>query len=76
MSPFRARVISGLIFSLPIVITFWIVYWIFMTLEHFLLNPLALLVNRIQAWMRDYPALQELDHRPTIGHGLQLGGGA
>ena len=56
-----ARVISGLIFSLPIVITFWIVYWIFMTLEQFLLNPLAVLINRIQAWMRDSPALQELD---------------
>ena len=33
LSSFRARVISGLIFSLPIVITFWIVYWLFMTLE-------------------------------------------
>ena len=60
-SSFRARVISGLIFSLPIVITFWIVYWLFMTLEQFLLNPLAVLINRIQAWMRNYPALQELD---------------
>ena len=53
--------ISGLIFSLPIVITFWIIYWIFLTLERFLLNPLASLVNRIHAWMRNYPALQELD---------------
>jgi uncharacterized membrane protein len=58
---FRARLISGLLLSLPIVITFWIVYWIFMTIERFLLNPLAILINRIQAWMRDYPALQELD---------------
>ncbi len=57
----RGRLISGLIFSLPIVITFWIVYWIFMTLEQFLLNPLASLINRIHAWMRDYPAIQELD---------------
>jgi uncharacterized membrane protein len=61
LASFRARVISGLIFSLPIVITFWIVYWIFMTLERFLLNPLAVLINRIHAWLRDYPALQELD---------------
>jgi uncharacterized membrane protein len=61
LSSVRARLISGLIFSLPIVITFWIVYWIFLTLERFLLNPLASLVNRIHAWMRDYPALQELD---------------
>ena len=57
----RARLISGLIISLPIVITFWIVYWIFMTLERFLLNPLAGLINRIHAWMRNYPALHELD---------------
>ena len=61
LSSFRARVISGLIFSLPIVITFWIVYWLFMTVEQFLLNPLAGLINRIQAWMRDSPTLQELD---------------
>jgi uncharacterized membrane protein len=61
LSSFRARVISGLIFSLPIVITFWIVYWLFMTVEQFLLNPLAGLINRIQAWMRNYPALQDLD---------------
>ena len=38
LSSVRARLISGVIFSLPIVITFWIVYWIFMTLERFLLN--------------------------------------
>ena len=31
LSSVRARLISGLIFSLPIVITFWIIYWIFMT---------------------------------------------
>jgi uncharacterized membrane protein len=60
-NPIRARIISGLIFSLPIVITFWIVYWIFMTLEQYLLNPLAGVINRIHAWMRDYPALQQLD---------------
>ena len=35
----RTQLISGLIFTLPIVITFWIIYWIFMTLERFLLNP-------------------------------------
>ena len=61
LSSFRARLISGLIFSLPIVITFWIIYWIFMTLERFLLNPLAGLITRIHAWMTNYPALQEPD---------------
>jgi len=61
LSSVQARLISGLIFSLPIVITFWIIYWIFLTIERFLLNPLAGLVNRIHALMRDNPALLELD---------------
>jgi uncharacterized membrane protein len=52
--------ISGLIFSLPIVITFWIVYWIFLTMQRFVLTPLAGLVNRIHSLMRDNPALVEL----------------
>ena len=56
----RTQLISGLIFTLPIVITFWIVYWIFMTLERFLLNPVADVIHRIHAWMRNYPAFQEL----------------
>jgi uncharacterized membrane protein len=56
----RNRLISGLVFILPIVITFWIVYWVFMTLERFLLNPLAAIVHRIHAWMRHYPAFQDL----------------
>ena len=56
----RTRLISGLIFTLPIVITFWIVYWIFLTLERFLLDPIAYIIHRIHAWIRHYPALQEL----------------
>jgi uncharacterized membrane protein len=56
----RTRIISGLLLSLPLVITCWIVYWIFLTLERFLLNPLAALVNRLHGWMRDYPVFQEL----------------
>jgi uncharacterized membrane protein len=57
----RNQLISGLIFSLPIVITFWIVYWIFQTVERFLLNPLAEVIHKIHAWMRNYPAFQELE---------------
>jgi uncharacterized membrane protein len=59
-SSLRTRLISGLIFTLPIVITFWIVYWIFLTLERFLLDPVAYIIHRIHAWIRDAPALQEL----------------
>ena len=57
----RNQLISGLVFSLPIVITFWIIYWIFLTLERFLLNPAAALVHRIIAWMRNYPFFAELE---------------
>jgi uncharacterized membrane protein len=61
LSSLRARLISGLIFSLPIVITFWIVYWIFMTLERFVLNPLAGLITRVHAWLTNYPVVLEPD---------------
>ena len=60
-SSLRNQLISGLIFSLPIVITFWIIYWIFLTLERFLLNPVAALIHRIIAWMRNYPFFAELE---------------
>jgi hypothetical protein len=29
----RTRLVSGIVLTLPIVITFWIVYWIVLTLE-------------------------------------------
>jgi uncharacterized membrane protein len=61
LSVFRSRIIGGLVVILPIVITFWIVYWLLMTLQQFLLNPLAVLINRIQAWIRNSSALQQLD---------------
>jgi len=51
---------SGILLTLPIVITFWIVYWIVLTLEQFLLNPIAGVLHRIHAWITDNPALQEL----------------
>jgi uncharacterized membrane protein len=60
-SSLRNQLISGLIFSLPIVITFWIIYWIFLTLERFLLNPAAAVIHRIIAWMRNYPFFAELE---------------
>jgi uncharacterized membrane protein len=59
-SSLRTQLISGLIFTLPIVITFWIIYWIITTVEGFLLNPVADIINRIQASLRDASAFQEL----------------
>jgi uncharacterized membrane protein len=61
LAAIRTRLVSGIIFTLPIVITFWIVYWIVLTLERFLLNPVAAVLHRIHAWITDNPALQELD---------------
>jgi uncharacterized membrane protein len=56
----RNRLISGIVFTLPIVITFWIVYWIFLTFERFMLNPLAGMIHYIHVQMKDSPAIQEL----------------
>jgi uncharacterized membrane protein len=57
----RTRLVSGIILTLPIVITFWIVYWIVLTLERFLLNPVATVLHRTNAWIRDNPTLHEMD---------------
>ena len=42
----RRRIVSGLIFALPIAITIWVVYWLFSTLQNVLLDPGARLVRR------------------------------
>jgi uncharacterized membrane protein len=57
---FRNRLISGLIFALPIAITFSIVYWLLLTLQGFVLNPLAKLTASLQAYVSHYPALANL----------------
>jgi uncharacterized membrane protein len=56
----RNRLIGGLIFALPIAITFSIVYWLLLTIQRFVLDPLARLTASIQASVRDYPALEYL----------------
>jgi uncharacterized membrane protein len=43
----RRRIISGLIAALPIVLTFWIIYWLYSTLQRLVLDPAARLINRI-----------------------------
>jgi uncharacterized membrane protein len=42
---FRARVVSGLFLALPIVITFWIIYWIYRTVRLYVLDPVARLIQ-------------------------------
>jgi uncharacterized membrane protein len=41
------RILSGLILALPIVLTFWIVFWLYSTFKSIILDPIALLVQRI-----------------------------
>lgn len=37
----RTRIVSGLILALPIVLTFWIIYWLYSTLKQLVLDPIA-----------------------------------
>jgi uncharacterized membrane protein len=62
---FRSRVVSGLFLALPIVITFWIIYWIYHTLRLYLLDPIARFIQYLRStgtlesppqWWDDYAA--------------------
>src|SRR5271163_2704514 len=57
----RSRLISGLVFCLPIAITFSIVYWLLLTMKQFVLDPLAGLINGFQLWARRSPSLQTFE---------------
>jgi uncharacterized membrane protein len=37
----QARIVSGLLLALPIVLTFWIIYWLYSTLKGVLLDPIT-----------------------------------
>ena len=37
----RTRIVSGLILALPIVLTFWIIYWLYSSLKQLILDPIA-----------------------------------
>jgi uncharacterized membrane protein len=43
----RTRIIGGLLLALPIVLTFWIVYWLYTTLTQAILDPLAQAVGTL-----------------------------
>ncbi|HMF14263.1 MAG TPA: DUF502 domain-containing protein [Gemmataceae bacterium] len=40
----RGRILGGLMLVLPVLITLWVIYWLYSTLEKFVIDPLALLV--------------------------------
>src|SRR5262249_41834365 len=41
LTAIRTRIMSGLILALPIVLTFWIIYWLYTTLTQAVLDPLT-----------------------------------
>jgi len=55
----RARLLSGLLVAAPVVITCWIVYWLFVTLGRFLLDPITRLAEAVAYGLRQSPALKE-----------------
>lgn len=66
----RDRILGGLIFVLPILVTIWVVYWLYSCLEKYVIDPLALMVmwkfrgglpeTELPAWFENYAA-------PVIG---------
>ena len=40
----QGRILGGLLIVLPILITVWVIYWLYSTLEKYVIDPLALLV--------------------------------
>jgi uncharacterized membrane protein len=40
----RGRILGGLMLVLPILITLWVIHWLYSTLEKYVIDPLALLV--------------------------------
>jgi uncharacterized membrane protein len=62
----RGRILSGLLLVLPILITGWVIYWLYATLEKYVIDPLALLVlwsvrggqpeTKLPFWFETYAA--------------------
>jgi uncharacterized membrane protein len=40
----RGRILGGLVLVLPILITLWVIHWLYSGLEHYLIDPLAKLI--------------------------------
>jgi uncharacterized membrane protein len=70
----RARIVSGLLVSLPIVITIWVFYWLFTTLQGLLIAPLASLMRRFlgKEQFLGLPIAWEPVLGPAIAIGLAL----
>ncbi len=47
LSNIRQKIVAGLLLVLPFLVTFWIVYWLYMTLEDYVIDPAARLVLQL-----------------------------
>src|SRR5262245_20233121 len=61
----RGRILGGLLLVLPILITLWVIHWLYSGLEKYVIDPLALLVLRqarsqpdteLPVWFETYAA--------------------
>src|SRR5262245_18502176 len=62
----RGRILGGLLLVLPVVITLWVIHWIYSGLEKYVIDPLALVVLRqvegrqpateLPVWFESYAA--------------------
>ena len=71
----RNQVASGVLVSLPVVITFWIFYWLYTTLRRILLDPLAGLYQSIlgKETLRALPPWWEKFFAPVLAMMLVVG---
>src|SRR5262249_46950772 len=69
----RTRIISGLVLALPIVLTFWIVYWLYTTFTQGFLDPLAEAIGSVfhSPWAQTRWWRRVVN--PMIAIGLTLG---
>jgi uncharacterized membrane protein len=77
LNKIRNRLVEGLLVVTPVLITFWIVYWLYSVLEKYVIDPLAVLVlwkiRRVNSapelpyWFETYAA-------PIIALGIALVG--
>jgi uncharacterized membrane protein len=71
----RTRLLGGLVFVLPILITLWVIYWLYSTLDQLVIDPLARLVLWNVRWGQpgaELPFWFEVYAAPVIGFFLAL----
>jgi hypothetical protein len=55
----RVRILGGLLLVAPILVTLWIIFWLYSVLEKYAIDPLALMLLRL---VRGSQAGAELPH--------------